>query len=95
MTSQKALNVTISLPQDLQDMGYKELIVKRENGILKTVDDTTVLFPFRLDKYKKSVEELQKALEARKIDERIITIVCSKMYQMLFVVKLRFERPFL
>jgi hypothetical protein len=83
MTSQKALNVTISLPQDLQDMGYKELIVKRENGILKTVDDTTVLFPFRLDKYKKSVEELQKALEARKIDERIITIVCSKITEVI------------
>ena len=60
-------------------MGYKELIVKRENGILKSVDDTIILFPFRLDKYKKSIEELQKALEARKVDERIITIVCSKI----------------
>ena len=43
------------------------------------VDDTTILFPFNLDKYKKSIEELQNALEARKIDERIITIACSKI----------------
>jgi hypothetical protein len=63
------------LPPDLQDIGFKELIVKHENGIIKMVDDTTVLFPFRLDKYKKSIEELQKALEVRKVDERIITIV--------------------
>jgi hypothetical protein len=42
MTSQKALNITINLPQDLQDMGYKELIIKRENGILKTDDDTII-----------------------------------------------------
>jgi hypothetical protein len=79
MTSQKILNVTITLPQDLQDIGFKELIIKRENGIIKMVDDTTILFPFNLDRYKKSVEELQNALEARKIDERIITIACSKI----------------
>jgi hypothetical protein len=79
MTSQKMLNVTIDLPQDLQDIGFKELLIKRENGIIKMVDDTTILFPFNLDKYKKSVEELQKALQARKIDERIITIACSKI----------------
>ena len=79
MTSQKTLDVTIDLPQDLQDIGFKELIVKRENGIIKMVDDSIVLFPFNLDKYKKSIEELQKALEARKIDERIIIIACSKI----------------
>jgi site-specific DNA-adenine methylase len=33
MTSQKTLNVTINLPQDIQDIGFKELIIKRENGI--------------------------------------------------------------
>ena len=79
MTSQKTLNVTINLPQDIQDIGFKELIIKRENGIIKMVDDTTILFPFNLDRYKKSVEELQKALEARKIDERVITIACSRI----------------
>jgi hypothetical protein len=35
--SQKELNVTIPLPQDLQDMGYKELQIKNQNGILVTV----------------------------------------------------------
>ena len=78
MTSQKTLDVTIDLPQDLQDIGFKELIVKRENGIIKMVDDSIVLFPFNLDKYKKSIEELQKRLN-RKIDERIIIIACSKI----------------
>jgi hypothetical protein len=38
MTSQKMLNVTIDLPQDLQDIGFKELLIKRENGIIKMVD---------------------------------------------------------
>lgn len=79
MTSQKTLNVTIDLPQDLQDMGYKELIIKRENGIVKTVDNTAFLFPFNLDRYKKSIDALKEALEARKVDERVITIVCSKI----------------
>ena len=79
MKWQNTLNITIDLPQDLQDIGFKELLIKRENGIIKMVDDTTILFPFNLDKYKKSVEELQKALEARKMDERIITIACSKI----------------
>lgn len=79
MTSQKALNITINLPQDLQDMGYKELIIKRENGILKTDDDTIILFPFFLDNYDKSMKKLDESLEARSIDERIRTIVCSKL----------------
>src|SRR5437867_2632643 len=79
MKWQNTLNVTIDLPQDLQDIGFKELMIKRENGIIKMVDDTTILFPFNLDKYKKSVDELQKALQARKMDERIITIACAKI----------------
>jgi hypothetical protein len=79
MKSQKTLNVKIDLPQDLQDIGFKELIIKRENGIIKMVDDTIILFPFNLDKYKKSIEELQKVMEARKIDDRVIIIACSKI----------------
>jgi bisphosphoglycerate-independent phosphoglycerate mutase (AlkP superfamily) len=70
-SSQKSLDVTIALPQGLQDMGYKELIIKRENGILVTDEDTRILFSFNLDKYKQSVKSLQDALEARKMDERI------------------------
>jgi hypothetical protein len=44
---QKNLNLTITLPKDLEDIGYKELILKDHNGILVTVDDTR--FPFYFD----------------------------------------------
>jgi hypothetical protein len=78
-SSRKPLDITIKLPQDLQDMGYKELVIRRQNGILITVDDTRFLFTFDLNKYDKTVSNLQDALIQRSVDDRIATIICAKI----------------
>jgi Mn-dependent DtxR family transcriptional regulator len=73
----KKIDVVIPLPKELQDMGYKELRIMDQNGIVVTVDDTRFLFVYDERNYAKSIERLQDALLNRKVDERIATIVTS------------------
>jgi hypothetical protein len=76
---QKKIDIVIPLPKELQDMGYKELHVKDQNGIVVTEDDTRFLFTFDERNYSKSLERLKAALIDRKIDDRIATVVCVRL----------------
>jgi len=80
---QKSTDTTIDLPQELKDIGFEELRIKDENGIIKLEDDSLILFPFYLKNYVKSIEKLKENLLARKLDERIVMIACTKITEVL------------
>jgi predicted transcriptional regulator len=85
----KKIDVTIDLPQDLKDIGFSELRIRDENGILKITDNLVngdgryVLFPFYMKNFDKSVENLSEKLINRKLDERIVKHACVKITQVL------------
>jgi hypothetical protein len=81
---QKKIDVVIPLPKELQDMGYKELHIIDQSGIVVTVDGTLFLFVYDEHNLAKSMERLHDALLNRKVDERYATIVTSRITQLLF-----------
>jgi hypothetical protein len=47
----KSINVVINLPQELKDLGFEELEIRDENGIIKITNGSMVLFGFSLKSY--------------------------------------------
>jgi DNA-binding MarR family transcriptional regulator len=80
---QKSIDVTIDLSQELKDIGFRELRIKDENGIIKLEDGNPIWFPFYIKNYGKSIEKIQESLMVRKMDERVVKVACIKITDVL------------
>jgi DNA-binding MarR family transcriptional regulator len=80
---QKSIDVILDLPQDLKDIGFQELCIKDENGIIKLEDDSLIWFPFYVKNYGKSITKIEESLLARKMDERVVKVACIKITDVL------------
>lgn len=79
----KPIDVTLNLPQDLKDIGFEELRIKDENGIIKLTNGSVVLFPFSLKNYDKTIDKMREKLLVRKMDKRIVDTFCLKVTDIL------------
>jgi len=74
----KSINVVINLPQELKDLGFEELEIRDENGIIKITNGSMVLFGFSLKSYEKTIDKMLEKLLLYKMDERIVNTFCVR-----------------
>jgi len=79
----KSIDVILNLPQELKDIGFQELRIKDENGVIKIMDGPMILFPFYLKNYQKTIDKMREKLLMYKLDERIVGTFCVKITEIL------------
>lgn len=81
--AQKGIDVIIDLPQELKDIGFQELRIKDQNGIIKLKDGNLILFAFYTKNYGKSIAKLEQSLLARKMDKKVVKEACIMITDVL------------
>jgi hypothetical protein len=87
-----SIDFVFPITKELKDQGIEGFRIKDQNAILvlasdpnnkKDSNDHMVLFPFYRNNYDRSIQKLKDRLELRNVDDRLITIYCLKITELL------------
>ena len=90
--SAKGIDFTFPISQELKDQGIEGFRIKHQNAILTLAGDPQnqknpnshmVLFPFYHNNYTRSIDKMRVGLEARQVNDQMITFYCLKITELI------------
>jgi hypothetical protein len=79
------LDLSFDIPQDLKDQGVEEFRIINNNAFLIIKNGPTVLFPFDIKNYSKTIDKMRDKLAVYKIDDRLAEFYCVKITELLLI----------
>ncbi|MGH9978492.1 MAG: hypothetical protein ACRD8Z_22075, partial [Nitrososphaeraceae archaeon] len=77
--------IKFDIPQDLKDQGIQGFRIINENAFLSIENGPTVLFPFNMKNYSKTIDKMRDKLAVYKVDERLIDFYTVKITELLLI----------
>lgn len=81
--SDKTMDVTFDIPQDLKDQGIEGFRIKDKNAILKLQNGPMVLFPFYVEDLTRTIEKMRDKLAVYQVDNQQAEYYCIKITELL------------